>query len=143
MTFEQKWAYFSAALLIITLIVMIVTNRRWYCKSSKETPKLSKLLGVFVVLLPGWIALIATAPPMYERTLKYAAAIVLLIGYPGAYLWQRQRLAHARTAPAEGLSPEERRWWGMHQNMPIKPWTVLVIVSLGLFMLISTYLKHK
>lgn len=144
MTFEQKWTYSAAVLLFATLIVMHVTIRRLYRASSKEAPRRSKYLNsVFMLLIPGWIAVVYFAPPMYERPLRYAAAIVLLIGYPAAYLWQRQHLARAQTEPAESFSPEDRRWWGMHQNIHIKPWMVLVIVSLGLIMLISTFLGHK
>ncbi|MFO0834663.1 MAG: hypothetical protein U0638_06820 [Phycisphaerales bacterium] len=144
MAFEQTWACFAAVLLVVTLIVTHVTMRRLYSKSSKEAPKLSKCLkGIVILLIPGWIALIYSAPPMFERPIRYAGAMVLLIGYPVAYVWQRKYLARIQTEPAESFSPQERRWWGVHKNMPIKPWMVLVIVSLGLFMLISTFLGHK
>lgn len=144
MTFEQKWTYYAAALLFATLVVMHATIRPLYRASSKEAPRRSKYLNsVFILLMPGWIALISFAPPMYERPLRYASAIVLLIGYPAAYVWQRQHLARAQTEPAESFAPENRPWRGAHQHMPIKPWMVLVVVSLGLFMLISTFLGHK
>lgn len=144
MTFEQKWTYSAAVLFFATLFVMYVTIRRLYLGSSLEAPRRSKyLISVFMLLMPGWIAVVFFAPPMFERPVRYAGAIILLIGYPAAYLWQRQHLARTQTEPAESLSPEEHRWWGVHKNMPIKPWMVLAIVSLGLFMLISTFLGHK